>query len=298
MAAPLAAAPAAGAGESRIWRSFRRSPLAWLGALIIVGLVAAAALAPIISPHDPTQQNLVVRLRPPAGMAGSQPGYYLGTDRLGRDVLSGILHGLRVSLLVALAGVGIGAGVGVPLGLLAGYFRGWTDVAISRLIELQLAIPTILLAMGVMAAWGRGLGKLLLVIGLAGWAQYARTARAGALSTREKDFVEAARASGAPDGMILRRHLFPDVLPPLVVLVAVEIPRVVLLEATLSFLGLGVPAEVPSLGVMIAEGYQVLFSGRWWVSVLPGAALMLLVFAVNMLGDWLRDALDPRLRGR
>lgn len=284
--------------QNRIRRSFKKTPSAWVGVALIVLLILAAVMAPVLAPFDPTEQNLLSRLKPPIGWDGYLPGHFLGTDRLGRDMLGLILFGLRVSLTVGLAGVAISAAIGIPLGLIAGYRGGWIDAAIGRLIELQLAIPTILLAMGVMAAWGRGMEKLILVVGLSGWAYFARTARAGALQIREKEFVEAAYAAGAPNWMIIVRHILPNVTAPQLVLICVEIPRVVLLEATLSFLGLGVPSNVPSLGIMISDGYQVLFSGRWWASVLPGVALMLLVFGVNLLGDWLRDALDPRMKNR
>lgn len=284
--------------QNRIWRNFKKTPAAWVGVGMLVLLVLAAIFAPQIAPHDPMEQKLMARLKPPIGFAGYVEGHWLGTDRLGRDVLSTMLHGLQVSLVVGVAGVAISALIGIPLGLISGYYKGWADSLIGRLIELQLAIPTILLAMGVMAAWGRGLEKLILVIGISGWAYYARTARASALQIREKEFVEAAHAAGAPGWQIIVRHIFPNGIAPLLVLACVEIPRVVLLEATLSFLGLGVPSNVASLGVMISEGQQVLFSGRWWVSVLPGVALMLLVFGVNLIGDWLRDALDPRMKDR
>lgn len=207
-----------------------------------------------------------------------------------------MIYGIRVSLQVAAGAISISVLIGVPLGLLAGYYRGWVDAIVMRAVDIQLALPTILVAMGVLAVWGRGLDKIILVVGIVGWAIYARTARASVLQIREKEFVESGVALGAKDSTIILRHILPNILTPLVILISVEVPRVVLYEATLSFLGLGVPANVPSLGVMINEGYQVLFSGRWWVSVLPGSLLMLLVLSVNMFGDWLRDAMDPRLR--
>lgn len=282
---------------NRLWRSYVRSPGALAGTALFLALVLAAALAPALSPHDPGAQTLSARLRPPVGVQGYLPAYPLGTDRVGRDVLSNLLHGLRVSLSVGVGAILLSALIGVPLGLVAGYFRGRVDAVIMRAADIQLSLPTVLVALGVLAVWGRGLDKLIVTIGAVGWAYYARTVRGSALSVREKEFVESARAAGMSDAAIIARHVFPNVLSPLMVLVAVELPRVVILESTLSFLGLGVPVDTPSLGIMISDGYQVLFSGRWWLSVFPGLALMAIVLSVNLIGDWLRDALDPRLAG-
>lgn len=282
--------------QNRLWRLYKRSPFALLATALMLLLVLAGIFAPILSPHDPMLQTLPARLKPPIGFEGYREGYYFGTDRIGRDMLSNMIFGIRVSLQVAAGAISISVLVGVPLGLLAGYYRGWVDTIVMRAVDIQLALPTILVAMGVLAIWGRGLDKIILVVGVVGWAIYARTARASVLQIREKEFVESSMALGAKDSTIILRHILPNILTPLVILISVEVPRVVLYEATLSFLGLGVPANVPSLGVMINEGYQVLFSGRWWVSVLPGGLLMLMVLSVNMFGDWLRDAMDPRLR--
>jgi peptide/nickel transport system permease protein len=282
--------------QNRLWRLYKRSPLALLATALLVLLVLAGIFAPTLAPHDPMLQTLPARLKPPIGFEGYKSGYYFGTDRIGRDVLSNMIYGIRVSLQVAAGAISISVLIGVPLGLLAGYYRGWVDAIVMRAVDIQLALPTILVAMGVLAVWGRGLDKIVLVVGIVGWAIYARTARASVLQIREKEFVESSMALGAKDSKIILRHILPNILTPLVILISVEVPRVVLYEATLSFLGMGVPANVPSLGVMINEGYQVLFSGRWWVSVLPGGLLMLLVLSVNMFGDWLRDAMDPRLR--
>jgi len=292
-----AAAAPARERQSRLWKSYRRSPMAWVGTLILVALVLTAVCAPFLAPHDPQVQSLPDRLKPPAWMAGGVPQYLLGTDRMGRDVLSNLIYGVRVSLLVGFASIFLSALIGIPLGVLAGYYRGRVDALIMRAVDAQLSLPTVLLALGIMAIWGRGLEKLILVIGIVGWAAYARTARASTLSVREREFVEAARALGTSDIIIMVRHVVPNIITPLVILASVELPRVVLLEATLSFLGVGVPLDTPSLGGMINSGYQVLFSGRWWLSGFPGLMLMLIVFGVNLLGDWLRDALDPRLSG-
>ncbi len=281
--------------EYRLLKSFRRSPTAWVGILLLLVLAFMAILAPMIAPHDPKGQELPARLKPPMWMEGGEPTYPLGADRVGRDVLSNIVYGLRISLLVGFSAIAISAFIGIPLGVIAGYYRGRVDAIIMRAVDAQLSLPTVLLALGTMAIWGRGVEKLILVIGFVGWAYYARTARGSTLSMGEKEFVEAARALGTSDLKIMLRHIFPNIVTPLIILVSVELPRVVLLEATLSFLGVGVPIDTPSLGGMINSGYQVLFSGRWWLSGFPGIVLMMIVFGVNLLGDWLRDALDPRL---
>lgn len=277
-------------------RRFFTSTPAVVGLGLIVVLVLIAVLAPVLTPHHPLDQQLPMRLRPPFWMEGAHPDYPLGGDRLGRDILTHLVYGVRVSVTVGFSAILISALIGVPLGLAAGYYGGRFEQVLMRIVDVQLSLPPILVALGVMAVWGRGLFKLILVLGVIGWAVFARTARASVLSAREEEYVSAARACGASDSWILARHILPNVVTPIIILASVELPRVVMLEATLSFLGLGVPAEVPSLGSMINDGYQVLFSGHWWLSTFPGLLLMALVLGVNLVGDWLRDALDPRLQ--
>jgi len=277
-------------------RRFFTSTPAVVGLGLIVALVLIAVLAPVLTPHHPLDQQLPMRLRPPFWMEGAHPDYPLGGDRLGRDILTHLVYGVRVSVTVGFSAIFISALIGVPLGLAAGYYGGRFEQILMRIVDVQLSLPPILVALGVMAVWGRGLFKLILVLGVIGWAVFARTARASVLSAREEEYVSAARACGASDSWILARHILPNVVTPIIILASVELPRVVMLEATLSFLGLGVPAEVPSLGSMINDGYQVLFSGHWWLSTFPGLLLMALVLGVNLVGDWLRDALDPRLQ--
>ncbi len=275
------------------------SALPWVSLLLLAALVLLAVLAPWIVPHDPEQQSLLSRLDPPAWMAGGDWSYPLGSDGLGRDVLSNILFGLRVSLLVGFVAVAISVLIGAAAGLLAGYRSGgWFDGVTMRLVDIQLALPAVLIALAVLALSGRGLWKVIAVIGVVGWAQYARLARAGVLAEREQDYVIAAILAGASPTRVLFRHLLPNVLGPLLVQISVDIPRAVEAEASLSFLGLGVAVTTPSLGLRVAQGYQYLFSGAWWPSVLPGVALVLLVLAENLIGDWVRDVLDPRARGR
>lgn len=278
-------------------RSLRGLP--WISVLLLALLILVAILAPWISPHDPEEQSLLLRLNPPGWANGGDWAYPLGTDGLGRDVLSNIFYGLRVSLLAGFVAVAISVLLGGVTGLLAGYRKdGWFDAIAMRLVDIQLSLPAVLIALAVLALSGRGLWKVIAVIGVVGWAQYARLVRASVLSETRQDYVVAALLAGASPGRIVFRHLLPNVLGPLLVQISVDIPRAVELEASLSFLGLGVAVTTPSLGLRVSQGYQYLFSGAWWPSVLPGAALVLLVLSENLIGDWVRDALDPRARGR
>ncbi len=263
-------------------------------ASVLALLVAAALAAPWLAPADPLAQDFGASLRPPAWVTGGSLDHPLGTDRLGRDVAANVVYGLRVSLLVGAGAVAISLLLGVAAGLVAGYAGGRLDACLMRAADVQLALPPILVALAVVALFGPGLWRLIALIGFINWAVYARTVRGSVLAVREREFVEAARALGAPLRTVLLRHVLPNVLAATVVVAAVELPRVMLLEATLSFLGLGVPPTVPSLGAAVARGYQVLLSGHWWVSVFPGLGLMAVVVCVNLLGDWLRDVTDPR----
>ena len=261
---------------------------------VLILLVLLAIFAPFVAPHPPEHQDLLARLTPPLGKASDGRLFLLGTDELGRDVFSNVIYGLRVSLLVGFVAVAISVAIGTPIGLLAGYRPGsWFEHVTMRLADIQLSLPGILIALAVLAVLGRGLANVIFVIGIVGWAQYARLVRASVLAERTKDYVVAANGLGASVPRILGRHILPNVVGPSLVQVAVDIPRAIELEATLSFLGLGVAVTTPSLGIRIAQGYQFLFSGAWWLAVMPGLALVLLVLSINLLGDWLRDALDP-----
>ncbi len=281
--------------RSSLWRAYKADPGALAGTGILVVLMLAAIFASSLAPDDPALQDLNRRLHAPTWLIGTQ---FLGTDSLGRDVFSHILFGLRVSLLVGVFSIAISVILGVTSGVVSGFYRGRIDAVLMRAVDMQLSLPTLLVALTVAAIWGRGVFKLIAVIGVVGWAEYARTTRGSTLAVREKEFVEAARAEGASDARIMLRHVLPNVLTPIIILVSVSIPRVIVLEATLSFLGLGVPLTTPSLGLMIDSGYKYLFSGAWWPSIMPGLALMLLVVSINLVGDWLRDAVDPHLSRR
>ena len=262
--------------------------------VLLLGVLAAAA--PWIAPHDPTRQSLRARLKAPTLEGPDGRLYALGTDHLGRDVLSRLIFGTRVSLLVGLAAVVVGGLVGSTLGIVAGYRGGWTDTAIMTVADAQLAFPFILLAIGIIAVLGPSFPTLIAVIGLSGWVGYARILRSQVLTLRSREFVEAIHALGGSVRRILLRHVVPNVTASLVVVATLELARAIVLEATLSFLGLGVQPPTPSWGGMVQEGREYLDSA-WWISTFPGIVLMATSIVVSRAGDWLRDLLDPMLRG-
>ena len=297
------------AWNSDIGFSFRHSPVAIVSAVVLFVCLAAALFAPWVAPHNPFDLktlNLLDALSPPAGMTGSKAGYLLGTDDQGRDVLSAIMFGTRISLLVGLAAVALAMVIGVSLGLIAGYVGGKLDAFIMRVADVQLSFPAILIALlidGVARAMlprdahsSVALFVLILAIGAANWVQYARTVRGSTMVEKSKEYVQAARVIGISPFGIMRRHLLPNVLGPVLVLATINIATAILTEATLSFLGVGVPPTETSLGTLIRIGNEFLYSGEWWITLFPGIALVVLVLSVNLLGDWLRDALNPRLR--
>ncbi|MCA9858243.1 MAG: ABC transporter permease [Thermomicrobiales bacterium] len=271
-------------------------PSGLLGLVIVVTFVLLAILAPVVAPHDPLQQNWKVRLEPPLTSGDDGQLYILGTDSLGRDILSRLIFGARISIAVAVLAVALRSSMGVLIGLAAGYYRGPTDAVLMRLADIQLAIPFLVLAIALMAIIGTGFSKIVLVLGVTGWVTYGRIVRSEVLSVRERDYVEAARAIGAPNRTILFRHVLPNVSSSIIVISTLEIALMITAEATLSFLGLGIQPPTPSWGVMVADGRDLIY-GQWWVSAWPGLAICLAVLGVNLLGDWLRDVLDPTTRG-
>ena len=281
----------------RATRSLFKAKWPVLAILILIAVVMSAATGPLIAPKDPNRQNIVKRLQEPFQTERSgEVEFILGTDGLGRDVLSRLIYGARVSLLVGLTAVLIGGTLGVSLGLIAGYFGGRTDDIIMRLADIQLAFPFILLAIMFLVVLGPGLLNLVLVLGIGQWVTYARIARGQTVSQREKEYVEAARALGKRDLAIMFESILPNILAPLIVIASFNVASVILAEAALSFLGLGVPPTIPTWGGMLAESRDQLLAGRWWLAVYPGIAIMMTVLSFNILGDWLRDFLDPRLR--
>jgi len=296
--------------DSDIYFSFRRSPVAMGATLVALVMMLGAIFAPWISPHDPFDlRNLDLNnaLLPPAWEEQGQGSYPLGTDDQGRDVLSTILHGSRISLLVGLASVAFAMFMGIALGLLSGYIGGRLDAFIMRVADVQLSFPAILIALlinGVARAAlpadanmdTMALGVLIGSIGLANWVQYARTVRGSTLVEKNREYVQAARVIGVGPIAIMLRHVLPNVLGPVLVIATINVATAIITEATLSFLGVGVPPTSPSLGTMINNGNNFLYSGEWWLVIFPGAALILLCMSVNLLGDWLRDALNPKLQ--
>jgi peptide/nickel transport system permease protein len=295
--------------DSDLFYSFRRRPGVILAAAITLAFVVAAILAPWVAPHNPfdlATLNLMDAFTPPAWTGKGNPGYLLGTDDQGRDVLSAIIFGSRMSLLVGLLATLLAMVLGVVLGLVSGYAGGKIDAFIMRVADVQLSFPAILIALLVDGLARAVLPRemqdqlavyvLVVAIAASGWVRYARTVRGSTLIERNKEYVQAARVIGRHPAAIMFSHVLPNALGPVLVLVTLHIGEAVITEATLSFLGVGVPPTRPSLGTLIRIGNDFLFSGEWWITVFPGAALVMLVLAINVLGDWLRDALNPRLR--
>jgi peptide/nickel transport system permease protein len=295
--------------DSDVWASFKRSKLTIAAAFLTAMFMAAAVLAGLLSPQDPfdpAQLELMNSRLPPIWDAEGQMPFMLGTDEQGRDIFSAILYGLRISLAVGFLGVAFSATLGIALGLIAGYVGGSVDAVIMRIADVQLTFPAILIALlvdGVVKSVLGGqldgattLSVLVFSIGLSFWVQYARTVRGSVMVEKNKDYIAAARLIGLPAPVIMFRHVLPNVLGPVLVIATINLALAIITEATLSFLGTGMPETMPSLGTLIRIGNNYLFSGEWWIVAFPGIALALLVLAINLVGDWLRDALNPKLR--
>ena len=295
--------------DSDIWWSFKRSPITVLAAILATICILGAVLSPVLAPHNPydlAEISLLNSNLPPAWNANGNADFKLGTDQQGRDILSTIMYGSRISLLVAVSAVAMSMVVGVGLGLLAGYAGGRIDSVIMRIADVQLTFPAILVAL-LISGIGRqfvpremqdelALYVIILSIGLTGWVQYARTVRGSTLVEKSKEYVQAARVIGVSQIKIMFKHVLPNVLGPVLVIATLNIALAIIAEATLSYLGVGMPPTQPSLGTLISEGQNYLFSGEWWITVFPGIALIVMVISVNLVGDWLRDALNPKLR--
>jgi peptide/nickel transport system permease protein len=288
--------------------SFRTSPVAMAAAAVALICIFCSVFAGFVAPHNPfdlTTLELSDARLPPAWSEGGSLKYLLGTDDQGRDILSALMYGARISLAVGFASVVLSVLIGVGLGLLAGFYGGWIDAALMRLCDVMLSFPAILVAL-LIAGVGRALfpnaqdslalGVLIISITLTGWVQYARTVRGSTLVERSKEYVQAARVTGVTPLRIMRRHVLPNVMGPVLVLATIQVATAIITEATLSFLGVGAPPTSPSLGTLIRIGNDYLFSGEWWITVFPGVMLVTISLSVNLLGDWLRDALNPRLR--
>ena len=283
----------------RFAAEFAGSPLAVLGLVIVIIVAFLALAAPFITPQNPydlAQLDIMDGRLAPGSKSMDGMVFWLGTDDQGRDMLSGIIYGLRISLGVGVGSALIAGVVGSSLGLAAAYFGGRVETAIMRLVDLQLSFPAILVALMILAVLGKGVLNVMLALILVEWARYARTARGAALVERRREYIEAAECLALPRWRLLFRHLLPNCMPPLIVIGTIQIARAITLEATLSFLGLGVPITEPSLGLLIANGYQYMLSGKYWISFYPGIALLVTIIAINLVGDQLRDVLNPRLK--
>ncbi|GAA4247658.1 ABC transporter permease subunit [Azospirillum formosense] len=298
MSTVVAKAPAVETPFLRLARDFARSRTALAGLAALVLIVLAALLARWVVPQDPydlAQLDILDGMMAPGSLGGGGWTYWLGTDDQGRDMLSAIVFGLRTSLLVGVVATLIALAVGVAVGLLAAYAGDRVDGLVMRLVDIQLSFPAILIALILLALLGKGVDKVIVALAAVQWAYYARTIRGSALVERRKEYIEAAQCLALPHRRIMMRHLLPNCLPPLIVVATVQVAHAIALEATLSFLGVGVPVTQPSLGMLIASGYQYMLSGDYWVSLFPGLALLVTIVAINLVGDRLRDVLNPRL---
>jgi len=281
------------AKSSKLWAHMKQAPIGGLAILFL--LVLAAFFAELIAPHSPVDQDITQALSPPFFLEGGTWNHLLGTDELGRDILSRIIFGARISLIVGFIAVAISGFIGTCLGLVSGYFGARVDSVIMRLVDIQLSMPYILIALALIGALGPSLRNIIIVIGITSWVDYARVVRGEVLSIKENEFVDLARIAGCSIYRILLKHIFPGVVNSLIVLGTLMLGRIIIFEAALSFLGLGVQPPTPSWGIMLADGRQYL-TYAWWLATFPGFTIMLVVLGTNLVGDWLRDLLDPKQR--
>lgn len=285
--------------SSQFYAHYRRSPVALLSSVLLLIILLLAVFGPLFTPQNPfdlSSLDLSNAYLPPYPREGSNPAFFMGTDQQGRDIFSAIVYGSRTSLYIGVVGVLLCSALGIFLGVLAGYYGGWLDSLIMRLADIQLSFPSILIAMFLMSVLGRGVGNVLIALMLVGWVKFARTVRGETLSVRKMEYVDAARVIGLPSHRIILRYILPNVMTSIIVLATMQVGTFILIEATLSFLGLGVPVTEPSLGMLCSDGFKVMFGGLWWVSVFPGLYIVIIVFAINLLGDFLRDELNPKLK--
>jgi ABC-type dipeptide/oligopeptide/nickel transport system permease subunit len=278
----------------RLWQKFVRNPVGVIGAIILVTVLVGAIFADYLAPHEPNRQRLMARFVPPFWVAGGNLTYPLGTDNVGRDIWSRIIHGSRISLVVGVCAVAVSTLIGVTLGLISGYMGGRVDAVIMAMVDIMLAFPQVILAFAMVAVLGPGIGNIILVLGITGWERYARVVRAEVLALREREFVQAARAVGVSNGSIIFGHIMPNTFSSVIVMATLQTAQAILAEAALSFLGLGTGRTYPSWGQMIALGRDYI-SIAWWLSTFPGLAILLTVLAINLVGDRIRDVLDPRV---
>jgi peptide/nickel transport system permease protein len=278
----------------RLWRKFTRNPIGVIGGIILLTVIIGAVFADYVAPHEPNRQRLIARFKPPFWAEGGSITYPLGTDNVGRDIWSRIIHGSRISLIVGISAVGVSMLIGVTLGLASGFWGGRIDATIMALVDIMLAFPQLILAFAMVAVLGPGIGNIILVLGLTGWERYARVVRAEVLALREREFVQAARAVGVSNLKIVFGHIMPNTFSSVIVMATLQTAQAILAEAALSFLGLGTGRTYPSWGQMISLGRDYI-SIAWWLSTFPGLAILLTVLAINLVGDRVRDVLDPRV---
>ena len=291
--------PARDSGLVRVWREFAESRVALAALACVVALFALALAAPWIAPQNPydlAQLSILDNKLPPGSQSIDGMTYWLGTDDQGRDLVSAILYGLRLSLFVAATATALALAIGATVGTIAAYFGGVVDAAIMRVVDIQLSFPAILIALTLLAILGKGVDKVVIALVLVQWAYYARTIRGSALVERRREYIEAARVLALSPARIMFRHLLPNAFPPLIVVATVQVAHAISLEATLSFLGVGVPITEPSLGLLIANGYGYMLSGLYWIAFYPGVALLAAILAINLVGDRLADIMNPRLK--
>ncbi|WP_438348141.1 ABC transporter permease [Paenibacillus sp. FA6] len=285
------------AGIGRIWKQLLRSKTGLLGAILVLIVCCTALFSPLLTSHNPADIDPLNRLKPPIWLDGSMPEHWLGTDNLGRDMWSRIVYGARISLVVGIGAVLVSGSIGAVLGLLAGFYGRWIDAIIMRVADAFLAIPTILLMLVVLAVVGPGMTTLIFVIGVTNWVSYTRVVRGEVLSIKERDFVKAAKAVGSTNRRILFKHIFPNVLSSFIVISGMNVATTIIMEASLSFLGLGIKPPAVSWGGMLSDGRQYIATS-WWVATFPGLAITITVLGVIFLGDWLRDVLDPHMKAK
>jgi ABC-type dipeptide/oligopeptide/nickel transport system permease subunit len=278
----------------RLWRKFIRNPVGVVGGVILLTVLVGAVFAEYIAPYEPNKQRLIARFKPPFWAEGGSMTHPLGTDNVGRDIWSRIIHGSRISLVVGVCAVGVSMLIGVTLGLVSGFCGGRVDSVIMALVDIMLAFPQLILAFAMVAVLGPGIGNIILVLGITGWERYARVVRAEVLALREREFVQAARAVGVSNAKIVFGHIMPNTFSSVIVMATLQTAQAILAEAALSFLGLGTGRTYPSWGQMISLGRDYI-SIAWWLSTLPGLAILLTVLAINLVGDRIRDVLDPRV---
>ena len=285
--------------DSELFYNFRHSPTAIAGAAIVLLVILIAIVGPqftVQNPYNMAELDLGDAYKPPFWLEGGDPKFLLGTDQQGRDMVSAMVYGSRVSLVIGLLGTLMASGIGIVLGLISGYFGGKVDALIMRFADVQLSFPSMLIALFLMSMLGRSITNILLSLMLVGWVRYARTVRGETLRVKKCEYIEATHVIGLPNWRILYKHVLPNVFASIVVLSTIQVGGFILTEATLSFLGLGVPISRPSLGMLCNDGFTVLYSGLWWVSILPGLYIMIIVFGINLLGDFLRDEMNPKLK--